>query len=321
MSEASPPEIIRIGLPTPFPVGPVNVFLIKTDPPILVDAGVRTDEARDKFVERLAELGLAMHDLGAVLLTHGHLDHVGLVGDIQRESKARIYAHPLVAEQYANYGDETEENLRYLLGVMRRFGVPEDSIAKVAEVRNAFQSLAAPFNVDHAFDDGENVEGFVARYVPGHSASDTLFYHPGWRIAFTGDHLIRNVTPNPLIRRPRKGQARARSLVEYQHSLELTRSLDIDTCYPGHGAPFDDHRHVIDNLARRHERRTADVHTLLASGPLTPHELALILFPKINLNIIHLGLSVAIGHLEVLEERGMAESEERDGVLWYALKS
>lgn len=321
MSVSTHPEIVRIALPTPFPVGPVNAFLIKGDPPILVDAGARSDEAYAKLAQRLEEHGLKVGDLGIILLTHGHLDHVGLVGDILRESSAEVYAHPLVAEQYANYEKETDDNLHHLIHTMRRFGVPEETVAAIAAVRSTFHSLAAPFRVHHALEDSAAVAGFSAYHVPGHSASDVLFYHPEDRIAFTGDHLIRNVTPNPLIRRPRKGQARARSLVEYQDSLQRTRALDIETCYPGHGGPFGDHRHVVDNLFHRHERRTADVRTLLASGPLTPYELATILFPKLSLKVLHLGLSVAIGHLEVLEERGLAVAEERDGVVCFALSA
>ena len=312
------PEIVRITLPTPFPIGLVNVFLIKTDPPILVDAGSRVEGAYERLEARLKEHGLAVRDLGGVLLTHGHLDHAGLVADIVRESGAEVYAHPYVVEQYADYHRGAEEGLEFLIVVMRQSGVPADTIEHIRNLRLGLEGFAAQVAIQHPVEDGDVVAGFTAYHVPGHSAADIVFYDAVRRIAFTGDHVLKKVSPNPLIRKPRQGQRREKCLVEYQHSLLRTRALDIETCYAGHGAPFTGHREVIDDLLERHARRTAEAAEILRLGPLTPYELALKLFPRIDAKVLHLGLSVSLGLLDVLEERGQAKSEERDGVVYYS---
>lgn len=317
MTLAAHLEIVRISLPTPFPVGQANVFLVKDEVPLLIDAGCQVPHAYERLVSRLQENGLRVSDIGRVLLTHGHLDHAGLLAHIVKESGAETYAHPYVVQQYHSYKEGIEENERYLAAVMRRFGVPEEGIQRIREARSGYASLAEQIDIRHAVRDGESVAGFTVYCVPGHSAGDVLYYDPRRRIVFSGDHLLRNISPNPLIRKPREGETRPNSLVQFQQSLRRTYDLDIDLCYPGHGEPFSNHRRVIDALLKRHERRTRETLALLGNHVSTPHQLMLLLFPNIDVKMLHLGLSVAVGHLEILEERNQTVAEERDGVVYY----
>ena len=314
------PSVTRISLPTPFPVGPVNAFLVKSDAPTLIDAGVKSEDAWQKLVHALADHALAPRDIQIVLLTHGHLDHVGLVSRLIQESGAQTYAHPDVVTQYAAYQHEVEVGQQFFHDVLIEFGAPAPAVGEIMKFRSVFNVLGDTFTIDHALADGETVGGLQTHYVPGHSASDTLFYWPGRRAAFTGDHVLKGISPNPLLRRAsRDSMMRAHSLVEYQRSLRFTRSLDIDTCYPGHGSPFGEHRAVIDGLLERHERRTRKVRRLLAQKPMTPYEIVMRIFPKITSHSLHFALSVAIGHLDVLEDRGEARMENLDGVVVYRL--
>ncbi|HOQ90855.1 MAG TPA: MBL fold metallo-hydrolase, partial [Candidatus Hydrogenedentes bacterium] len=71
--------IAPIVLPTPFPVGDVNVYLYRgQDRLTLFDAGVKTDQAWDALVEQIRELGYEIRDIGRIVLTHHHFDHIGL---------------------------------------------------------------------------------------------------------------------------------------------------------------------------------------------------------------------------------------------------
>lgn len=312
-------EVVRISLPTPFPVGPVNAFLITGGRPILIDAGVRTEEAYEKLRTRMADHGFAVSDLKAIILTHGHLDHVGLLPRLQEESGAVSYAHPDVILGYSDYEKGAEENQRFLGELMEKCGVPQELLAKVMTERTVFHQFGSSMKIDHAFTDGQTVHGLTTYFVPGHSASDTLLYDAENRWAFTGDHLLRNITPNPLARRRRDGHGVSRSLVEYEQSLARTRALDINTCFPGHGSPFGDHIDVIDALQDRHERRTKQVSDLLSQDEMTPYQIVRAMYPKLGPQTLHFGISSALGHLQVLEDRGQAITAERDGVVYYRL--
>ena len=72
------PRVATIAVPTPFPIGAVNVHVVLADPVTLVDTGPRTAEAWEALVEGLAAHGLVPSDVKRVLMTHAHQDHFGL---------------------------------------------------------------------------------------------------------------------------------------------------------------------------------------------------------------------------------------------------
>ena len=83
---ALPAGIHRIALPTPFPIGRVNIYLLEGDPLTLVDTGVNTGTSLDILEQVLTGLGYAIEDIGLLLLTHEHADHTGLSTVIARRA-------------------------------------------------------------------------------------------------------------------------------------------------------------------------------------------------------------------------------------------
>src|SRR5574341_272078 len=86
-------QLHRIELPTPFPVGPVNAYLLATDPLTLVDTGPKTAEAQAALEAGVAAAGYRLDDVRRVLLTHGHTDHCGSAAWVARRCHAEVYLH------------------------------------------------------------------------------------------------------------------------------------------------------------------------------------------------------------------------------------
>src|SRR5918992_6039112 len=87
-------RIIPISVPTPFYVGPVNVYLIAEEPLTLVDTGPKTKEAVEALKEGLRRARVRVADIKRIVLTHAHEDHCGLAKQLRDEAKdAEVLVH------------------------------------------------------------------------------------------------------------------------------------------------------------------------------------------------------------------------------------
>ncbi len=83
-------KIHRISVPTPFYVGPVNVYLIEEDPLTLIDAGPRDDASLEGLRSGLNQLGYKLSDIKRIIISHAHADHYGLARVIGIPTIVRI---------------------------------------------------------------------------------------------------------------------------------------------------------------------------------------------------------------------------------------
>src|ERR671924_1459033 len=82
--------IHRLAIPTPFAVGRVNVYLIDDDPLTLVDTGPNSGTSFDELTRGIAGLGHSLEEIELLILTHHHIDHLGLVGLVAAHSGADV---------------------------------------------------------------------------------------------------------------------------------------------------------------------------------------------------------------------------------------
>ena len=315
-----------IVLPTPFPVGPVNCWLLQGDPLTLVDAGPDTPEALAALEAGLARYGLRIEDIELLILTHQHSDHVGLAATIRGRSGCRVAGHELLADYVADVEaaliaeEEWEERLLLFHGASSERC---EAFLSIARDRRRYGGAGAALEVRLADGDVVEAGGLRLRVAlrPGHSPTDTLFVDDTTGTALAGDHLIAHISSNPLVHRPPVGPAdpatRSSSLAAYLDSLARTSDEELAVLHTGHGASVTDHRPLIAERIRLHHRRVDQVHAALADGPRSAAELSMALWPDVPVNQTFLTLCEVLGALDLLEQEGRAVPAPRAETLVY----
>jgi glyoxylase-like metal-dependent hydrolase (beta-lactamase superfamily II) len=317
LAAAAEAGIHRLRIPTPFAVGRVNCYLIEDEPLTLVDTGPNSGKALDELQSQLAARGHSIDDLELVILTHQHIDHLGLVEIIAQHSGADVAAIDVAARRLANFAEDAELEDQFSAELMLRNGIPENVVIALQGVSRAFRAWGSHANVTRPLRDGETIElrdrRLEVMHRPGHSPSDTVFWDSERRILIAADHLLPTISSNPLISRPLDGSSeRTQALAAYIDSLRKTRELPAEIVLPGHGDPVTDHVALIDERLEKTERRKQKILDLVRERPKTGHEIAQELWGNVAVTQAFLTLSEVIGHLDLLENEGLVR-EVQDG--------
>ena len=311
--------IHRIAIPTPFAVGRVNVYLIEDEPLTLVDAGPNSGTSFDELQRGIAGLGHKLEDIELVILTHQHIDHLGLVSLVAAHSGADVAAIDVAVPFVENFSVEAQADDDFARETMLRHGIPEDVVSALSSVSRAFRAWGARAEVTRVLRDGEEMSfrdrTLHVHHRPGHSPTDTIFHDRERRILIAADHLLGHISSNPLITRPPEGSSeRPQALVTYLHSLRATREMGVELVLPGHGDPVTDHRRLIDERFALHRRRADKIERLLAERPRTAYEVAQALWGNIAVTQAYLTLSEVLGHVDLLLNDGRVREIKRDGL-------
>jgi glyoxylase-like metal-dependent hydrolase (beta-lactamase superfamily II) len=321
-ASAAAAGVHRLAIPTPFAVGRVNVYLIEDEPLTLVDAGPNSGTSFDELQRGIERLGHALEDIDLVILTHQHIDHLGLVSLVAARSGAEVAAIDVAVPFVENYSLEADADDQFARDIMLRHGIPADVVAALRSVSLAFRAWGARVDVTRPVRDGEALalrdRTLHVHHRPGHSPTDTVFHDRERRMLIAADHLLAHVSSNPLMTRPRDGSTeRPQALVQYLDSLAATRAMDVDLVLPGHGDPITDHRELIDQRFALHRRRADKVHRLIEERPRSAYEIAQALWGNVAVTQAYLTLSEVLGHLDLLANEGRVREVESNGLSFF----
>jgi glyoxylase-like metal-dependent hydrolase (beta-lactamase superfamily II) len=322
LERAGEAGIHRLRIPTPFMVGRVNCYLIEDDPLTLVDTGPNSGKALDELEHQLGDRGYSIEDLGLVILTHQHIDHLGLVEIIASRSGAGVAAIDVAVPLIESFGDRADADDEFAARLMLRHGISEEVVFALQSVSRSFRAWGARADVTRPLRDGQTLElgkrRLVVQHRPGHSPSDTVFWDADRRILIAADHLIAHISSNPLITPALDGSAdRTQALVTYIASLRRTRELPAEIVLPGHGDPVVDHVALIDERFAMHERRAGKIERLIAERPMTGYEIAQALWGDVAVTQAFLTLSEVVGHVDLLINAGRVREVSDGAVVRY----
>jgi glyoxylase-like metal-dependent hydrolase (beta-lactamase superfamily II) len=304
-------DIVQIPLPLPH-IRSVNAWLLRGDPLALVDTGPRSDAALAALESGLRDAGVRIEDIELVLVTHHHLDHVGLAPAVRRRSGATVAALGELADYVADYHHRIELDRAFSQRLMSAHGVPDAVIDENEELWDFIRSNSADFDADVRLADGDTIRAggrdLLVLARPGHSRTDTLFVDPIRSLAFVGDHLLAGVSSNTEISPVGVGEGeRPRPRTEYLRNLERTAAMTLDTLLTGHGRPVNSARALVEVRLAEHRTRAARIAGTLLREPQTAYGIAAHLWSAATVREqALLVVWEVLGHLELLLTAGLA---------------
>src|SRR5579875_3060944 len=314
------PSVWRLPLPLPFALRAVNVYLIGDDTGhwTLIDAGLGLPADETAFRAGLAQADVALEEIGALVLTHAHPDHIGMAKMIQGASGAPIY---MLADEiktlYIAWGEGNEIVSKRLeqeyVANGLNVGAPEalngysGSSGDQPRRRRRMVFPLPPHEVftPQADDQEITLGGWSYRtiWTPGHSDHHLcLLREDGLFIA--GDHVLPAITPNIGL----YPESRPNPLRDYFGALERVKALNTRLTLPGHGLPFVALADRAEAIRLHHVERSAALLALVRERPTGANaaSLARELFGTRlrSLDDYRFALVETLAHLEYLRAEG-----------------
>ena len=170
---------------------------------VVIDSGA----SGKQLAEKIRQEGLTPV---AILLTHGHFDHVSAAKTVAKEFDIKIYAHKAEEETL----HDSKKNASWMMGASESYDA--DVFVKDEEVLN--------------------LAGFEIKvlHTPGHTEGGCCYYIPEEAVIFTGDTLFAQSVGRTDLPGGSMSQL-VRSIQEKILVLTEAGNEDTDiTVYPGH---------------------------------------------------------------------------------------
>ena len=204
--------------------GRSNIYLLAGEDLTLVDTGMPGEE--ENVIGCIGKIGRSIKELGHILITHAHMDHMGSLAALKKESGAKVVASRIEVD-YIKGAKKT--------WTMAREGFAGKLFKGALFFMETFVFDYEPTDVDIPCQGEETIESFGSIQViasPGHSPGSMSYYLKDRSILFTGDAL--SGVPE-LWLPPRLGCA------DYHEALKSVKKfteLDFEMCLFGHGNPL-----------------------------------------------------------------------------------
>ncbi len=311
-------HVISIPLPEDTQLITVNLYAVGKGPITLIDTGPKYTGLLEFVGKELETVGFGFEDIERIIATHGHIDHTGSTEEIRKAAANSIefYIHPednwlISEERYQDFMWSKEAD-----GLTAVAGIPADDVEKIKQRFSFFKELSDPVDNVSFLNDGDEFSGngyhLKVIHTPGHTAGSICVYEPEQRILFSGDNMIKHITPNPLVDIRKYGLRNSdyQSLPTFLKSLDKISKLDVRYVFPGHGEYMQDMHEIISIYKTHHRQRMDSIWKALKKESRPIYQLIDDVFPVVPEGDIFLAVSEIAVHLEVLIKEGRAELQE-----------
>jgi len=215
----------------------VNCYLIADDDGVtLVDAGL--PGMWSLMLDTLRRIGRTPDDVRALVLTHGHFDHVGFARRARTELDVPVLVHPADDNLAAHPYSYTPQRNRFLYPLTHPRSLPV--LGRMA-VAGALTVKGVEDTEELAVGSELEVPGRpVPVFAPGHTGGHCILHLPDRDTVISGDALV---TLDPYTGATGPQIVASAATADTARAMESLRPLETtgaSTVLPGHGEPWTD---------------------------------------------------------------------------------
>ncbi|WP_366921575.1 MBL fold metallo-hydrolase [Metallumcola ferriviriculae] len=316
------PNIYRVEVPLPKnPLKSLNSYVLKgPERNLIIDTGMNRAECKAVILPALDKLEIDAEKTD-FFITHMHADHSGLVTSLAASSSTIYFSEP--DGDVIKYGDPWHK-MREFAGTN---GFPEHELQQAID-NHPGNKYSSSGQLDYTeVKDGQILVigeyKFRCILTPGHTKGHMCLYEPVNKILISGDHILKDITPNISLALPEQGNP----LKEYMESLDKVYQLEVKLVLPGHRSMFENHRERIDELKQHHQLRVNEVLSILKSSSQTAYDTASAMswdikcesWDEFPIPQKWFATGEAAAHLKYLEGQGQVRQESKNGLNVYSL--
>jgi glyoxylase-like metal-dependent hydrolase (beta-lactamase superfamily II) len=326
-------DVFRIKIDVPFAVKYVCLYLFDVDDQkVLIDAGLNIGNWSKVFLSTLKEIGFTFQDINYCLITHIHLDHIGLVRSLKRRNKNIKIIMNDITHQILEWETKKENSSELLQQAERvakymiKNGLTHDDGKKIVQFFTLWPKFLRYQKPDMIVHDGDTIlNDLEVIWTPGHSFGHICVFNRRKRYLFAGDHILSRITPHignftipTTLYEKYAGYNFENILQHYLKSLDRIDKLNAEIIFPAHQEIiFNPHERIL-AIKEHHKNRLLEISNIIKNNPMTPFEISQIHFGR-DLDEInsYMALSEVLGHLIYLENEGKVQKVEKSKKFYY----
>lgn len=300
-------EPIRIELPTVFEAMTVNSWLFLEPEPTLIDCGEKSPASWKALNEALSNHGLKISDIKKIIITHAHLDHMGMANKIVAHSNAVVSMNEYLLDWAIDLKTMLDRRTAAIMDVMKA-NLPDIEQKKYFEFGYEIlsplwdeipQDRIEIFSIDDTLNFGGSSWDVI--YTPGHCINQTCFHNPENGHFLSADMLLKMI-PIPIIDAGLvEPFPRTKSLLMQLQSYRKIAKLNISKVFPGHFEAFESADLLIAKQIQKIQHRKENCLRHYNNGVTELMDLVHAVYPgRVN----NATIFMVVGFLDILAEEG-----------------